>query len=36
MIERTGYLARASETGEYEAITLGRRNLLDRQSSTAS
>jgi hypothetical protein len=35
MIVRTGYLARAPETGEYEAITLGRRILLDRQAETA-
>jgi hypothetical protein len=36
MIERTGYLARAPEAGEYEAITLGRRILLDRRADKAS
>jgi hypothetical protein len=33
LIETTGYLARAPERGEYEALELGRRALLDNPSS---
>jgi hypothetical protein len=36
LITRTGYLARAPERGEYEALELGRRALLDPGSPATS